>query len=533
MKRFWFEDEGAVAVIVALSIFVLVAFTAVAVDVGYMYSEKRQLQTAADAAALAGCRVLADGGANGAIDAEARAYAAVNSVAPGDDLYVEDVEIGADYVQVTVGKDSPLFFAAVFGTDSSLIRANARANVAYLTGARGVVPWGVPIVKTPTRVTVTVGAGTEISLDNKGGGVWEKTFSGPGVRSSTGYPMNVTVYNSQTAKPNGSSNGCPNGVPEVLSGGGRVFVPPTDCPITGVSLSKYVVDVDEAGSNVQLRVYSPGAKSVNATFNKKNVSLSLVNASTGLWQADLTVPYTEDRISTYPVNVQSDKYKASSVATLVVRRQSYPVLDVQPLGGDYVVGPGGSVTVRVNINDFVYGELYTLRVDAHGNETGDFCCLCLADTQAFGTTGPIYPGMSKGANGYREYLGNGFPEAIHIGDVVYTEPGNMSGPNKQAMDTRFAGDNRTWNQWVAAGKPATRRIVFLPLIEKMETGNKPPLRVVAFGAFYVEPSSSSGNGSTGSLIVGRFIEYVMPSDVISEGPTDSIYLKTVHLVAPE
>ncbi len=47
------EDHGAVAVIVALMMTVLLGFVAVSVDLGSLYAEKRQLQNGADAAALA------------------------------------------------------------------------------------------------------------------------------------------------------------------------------------------------------------------------------------------------------------------------------------------------------------------------------------------------------------------------------------------------------------------------------------------------------------------------------------------------
>jgi len=533
MKRFWFEDEGAVAVIVALSIFVLVAFTAVAVDVGYMYSEKRQLQTAADAGALAGCRVLADGGSNAAIDAEARAYATVNSVAPGDDLYVEDVEIGADYVQVTVGKDSPLFFAAVFGTDSSLIRANARANVAYLTGMRGIVPWAVPVVAEPTKVTATInGVTTEL---NPSGSVWSRTLSAPGTRSATGYRVDVTVHNSQTAYPDGTANGYPDGVPEVMSDAARVFVPPADCPITNVTLDDYVVTAGEDGS-VELRVASPGATKVTARFNGKNLNLSY-NDTTGLWGATLTVPTSEALVASYPINIESDKYSVDAAATLVVRRSTYPVIDVDV--NDYVVGPGGAITVSVTLNTYTYGNLYALRVNGGGAEVGNFAAIDLStirhtpnwmnpqDPAEYDvTTDPNYKPPT-----YYCYLEQQFPFVIHLGDTVWTEPGVLSGPQSAAaLTTRFGGDTRTFDQWVAAGRPASARVVYVPVVEKMQdvTGST-PLRVVNLAAFYVEPSSDVKKND----IVGRFIEYVAPSDAISEDPPGTLNVKTVHLVAPE
>jgi Flp pilus assembly pilin Flp len=53
MQRLMKDERGAVAVIVALVMVVLLGFAALAVDVSGMWAEKRQLQNAADAGALA------------------------------------------------------------------------------------------------------------------------------------------------------------------------------------------------------------------------------------------------------------------------------------------------------------------------------------------------------------------------------------------------------------------------------------------------------------------------------------------------
>ena len=62
---------GQILVLVALALFVLVGFVALAVDVGHIYRERRHMQNAADAGALAGARELCQG--EGASQAEARA----------------------------------------------------------------------------------------------------------------------------------------------------------------------------------------------------------------------------------------------------------------------------------------------------------------------------------------------------------------------------------------------------------------------------------------------------------------------------
>jgi Flp pilus assembly protein TadG len=52
------DRKGIAAVYIALIMFVLVAFVGLAIDIGYMYVAKGQLQNASDAAALAGASSL-------------------------------------------------------------------------------------------------------------------------------------------------------------------------------------------------------------------------------------------------------------------------------------------------------------------------------------------------------------------------------------------------------------------------------------------------------------------------------------------
>lgn len=61
MQRLKNEEDGAIAVLVALSLIVLFGFGALAVDVGQIYQERRELQNGADAAALASAQDCADG----------------------------------------------------------------------------------------------------------------------------------------------------------------------------------------------------------------------------------------------------------------------------------------------------------------------------------------------------------------------------------------------------------------------------------------------------------------------------------------
>ncbi|MDP9269711.1 MAG: pilus assembly protein TadG-related protein [Chloroflexota bacterium] len=69
---------GQVLVLVALLLVIVLAFAGLAIDVGRQVAERRHVQTAADAAALAACSALIDGASDNAAAADARQTALVN-----------------------------------------------------------------------------------------------------------------------------------------------------------------------------------------------------------------------------------------------------------------------------------------------------------------------------------------------------------------------------------------------------------------------------------------------------------------------
>ena len=67
------HERGQVLVMFAIGLVALLAFAALAIDIGRLMAERRHLQTAADAGALAGCQYLVDGGVADVAGASARA----------------------------------------------------------------------------------------------------------------------------------------------------------------------------------------------------------------------------------------------------------------------------------------------------------------------------------------------------------------------------------------------------------------------------------------------------------------------------
>ena len=169
--------RGAVFILVAVVIIPLLGMVALAVDYGYLLKTKTDLQSAADATALAAVLSLAPD-ENGYQDLEAvravvREYAAANA---GDGFTVldEDIVIGRfepltiytnlqisnsgvlDTVRVTLRRDgsanggADLFFAKAIGFRQSPITATATAALQKASGLKegsDILPCAVPLVE--------------------------------------------------------------------------------------------------------------------------------------------------------------------------------------------------------------------------------------------------------------------------------------------------------------------------------------------------------------------------------------------------
>jgi Flp pilus assembly protein TadG len=137
-------NRGAVAVIVGICLFALAVATALAVDVGSLFEDRRHLQTVADAAALAGAQELPEEPASAI--SKSTDYANENYFGEIDEIYVQITDTLApnDTINVTVyNPDSPLYFASVMDKLSTPVGAKATAIVAKPVGVGNVVPWGL------------------------------------------------------------------------------------------------------------------------------------------------------------------------------------------------------------------------------------------------------------------------------------------------------------------------------------------------------------------------------------------------------
>lgn len=128
-------EAGAVAVIVALMMPVLVGAMGLGAETGYWYVTQRSLQNSADAAVHGAAKLMANGGDDAAMQQIAD-YLAERAarVDPADVLVNQPPEAGvfagrADAVEAVVGRTLPRAFSAIYGGDPVVLSARAVALV--------------------------------------------------------------------------------------------------------------------------------------------------------------------------------------------------------------------------------------------------------------------------------------------------------------------------------------------------------------------------------------------------------------------
>jgi Flp pilus assembly protein TadG len=127
------SEQGQALIVTALGMTVLLGFMALGIDIGYYRHQRNRMQSAADAAAVAGASQLLYGGAK----APALRDAKLNGFETGVDGVTVTVDtppvsgpnLGkTGYVEVVIAQPQPTFFARVLGYDTVNVGARAVAR---------------------------------------------------------------------------------------------------------------------------------------------------------------------------------------------------------------------------------------------------------------------------------------------------------------------------------------------------------------------------------------------------------------------
>jgi Flp pilus assembly protein TadG len=133
------NERGQALVLTVVFVVSLLGMAALVLDVGSWYRSKRQLQSTADAAALAGAQALPDtpGSATGLAQQYAKQNAADLSSA---DYSISSNIVPNDRITVHVTRSAPGFFSKLFGVNSVQVGATATAQTEGMAQARYVAP---------------------------------------------------------------------------------------------------------------------------------------------------------------------------------------------------------------------------------------------------------------------------------------------------------------------------------------------------------------------------------------------------------
>nr|MBC7243922.1 hypothetical protein [Chloroflexota bacterium] len=134
----WRRESGQVLVIVALFLVALLAMLALVVDGGNIYRQRRQMQNAADAGAIAGARVLAYSGTAASAQAAAQEYAVQRNQADRCDVIINGAQ-----VTVVAYKDVAMTFARVVGIQQVTVNAQATAKWVPIGALDGLAPLSI------------------------------------------------------------------------------------------------------------------------------------------------------------------------------------------------------------------------------------------------------------------------------------------------------------------------------------------------------------------------------------------------------
>lgn len=221
------NQKGSVAVLVTAAMTVLLGFASIVVDVGVLYLNRVQLSNMVDAAALAGARELLPD-SDGNPTQTAQLYASLNGRTSQDRLTVSTNTATAT-ITVTVDRNVNLFFAQIFGIQSSQVTATAAASAGAIRAATGILPFGIVQQQLVYGNTYTLknggGSGNSgnygaLALGGNGASVYRNNII-------NGYQGTLQIGDKVSTEPGNMSGPTNQGISGRVGNSSSVF-PPTD-----------------------------------------------------------------------------------------------------------------------------------------------------------------------------------------------------------------------------------------------------------------------------------------------------------------
>jgi hypothetical protein len=135
----------------------------------------------------------------------------------------------------------------------------------------------------------------------------------------------------------------------------------------------------------------------------------------------------------------------------------------------------GVVPIGVPDQVLDYGRLYTLKVASGDPVDGNFGALAL---------------QRPGASDYETNFKYGFDGWFAIGDIINTEPGNISGPTVRAVAYRVGGHESCTHLNYCKDCP---RVVLVPVYKHDVLHGRSEVQICGFATFFLAGTTAQGN----------------------------------------
>ncbi|RIK38321.1 MAG: hypothetical protein DCC58_16820 [Chloroflexi bacterium] len=363
-------------IIFAMASLILVGAMALGTDAGYLMAERRQVQTAADAAALAAAKAAMDSRSSTEVLATGQSFGAFNAgVATSNVTVNRPPTSGAyagnsNYIQVTITKDVSRFFVGAIYTGAWSVSATATAGIETLPGNYALIA----LERTATD-GIYLNGNTGIIISGGGGAMANSNIRGS---NNTSFTVGASIDANSTIQ-QGSGWVAPNGInpgrPEIDDPLAAVPVPPKGTPRTFPSCN--------SGCTLQPGWYRNQSLTVRGTatlmpglyyFENTDIDLQNTNASIvcsgcmTYWDANSSLdPKNGDVNMTAPTTAP---YTGGQTG-MVFWHAGCNNLDLQGNGNLYFQGifyaPCALVTLHGNpASDTINGQIIVDQLDIRG-----------------------------------------------------------------------------------------------------------------------------------------------------------------------
>lgn len=526
------QEDGAVAIIVALLMVALLTLVALVVDLGSLYDHDRELQTAADAGALAGAQELFYSGGNttqaeGATREYVGANSAPNSSVDGDNVSYDLLNIDARSVEVKLRETGVQFsFAPVIGKTEGAVTAYAKAELMYLTGIEGLFPVALPYVH-PDHFRIVYGDGAEsYDLRNEASGTASDEGFYVGSPEARSFGLGAGLHNVTVIAQDAKDR-------DLLtwSNIGSVYVPGSASAIQGVDVDRDIGIpgiTGELSEYVTIEIHTTGVtdKDVEVQIEVANKSFKLrldeTAEGSGVYRgsASLGTPSFRDGVAEVSITTigknNSEFPDGVTVARYTWFQRGEPLVYVSWDGRS---APGSvtlSAVVRTKVLKFDSPIMIKPKFHDEGDYNGnDFWANVIVQQnlrtelevalgmQPMGSDWELEPDVGEEADD-PDTLGNGYAD---IGEYLPYDNGVSAG-------------HWSWIDGVAEGK-----LVYMPIVDPAANNSK-EWRIQAFAAFEITDVQSDGNRIA---IIGAFKEWLEAGVWGSEKPPTGLYVETAVL----